>query len=193
MPGLTDIQVAQKACGLVGIDPITSFSDASAEAVALDVTYEPLIEGELGIYPWRFASSQVALDRLSDEPLARWGAAYQIPTDCIAVQAVLVADDTIEFDRYANYIYCDATENDTVVLDYTFRQVEAQWPGFFTLGIIYKLASVLAASVQERATLAETLEAKGSDWLTKAGHRDSVGRTARKIKLNRLKAGRRGR
>ena len=192
MASLTKIIVAQKSCGLVGIDPITSFEDGTAEATALEATYEFIVEDILS-HPFRFATKQLGLDREADAPIARWNAAYEIPTDCIAVQAVTVADDTIRFDRYANYIYCDAGEDDSVVLDYTFRENEARWPGFFTYGVQLRLASVLAMSVQERGNVADLMERRAEAHLMKAANRDSSGRTTRKLKLTRITKGRLGR
>ncbi|MBN86310.1 MAG: hypothetical protein CL885_02170 [Dehalococcoidia bacterium] len=192
MAGLTEVSVAQKACGLVGIDPITSFDDQTAEAQAMNVIYDVLIESILGMYPWRFASKQVALSLDAETPAGRWDYAWQLPTDVLNIQAVTVNDSIIDFDRYNQYIFCGYDSNNTVVLDYTFREDEERWPGYFTYPVVLKLASILASSVQERANLAEMFDQKGDVELMKAGTRDSQGRTSRQINLNRIKSGRRG-
>ena len=186
MGATTKIAVAQKACALIGMQPITAFTDDSSEAIVLNAIYDEIVESELAGYPWRFAMAQRTLNRLVSVPASRWDAAYQIPSDILMVRAVTVSDNTIEFDRYDDNIYCDAGVNDTVVLDGTYRVLETDWPAFFRLGIEYRLAAALASGVSMQADMAQLFDEKAELQIRKAKHIDAASQTTRKVNLNRL-------
>ena len=186
MGATSDIAVAQKACALIGMQPITSFSDDSSEAIVLNAIYDEIVESELAGYPWRFAMAQRTLNRLSSTPASRWDAAYQIPADILMVRAVTVNDMPIEFDRYDDNIYCNAGVNETVVMDGTYRVKEIDWPAFFRLGIEYRLAAALASGVSMQADLSQLLDEKAEMQIRKARNIDASSQTTRKVNLNRL-------
>ena len=186
MGATTKIAVAQKACALIGMQPITAFTDDSSEAIVLNAIYDEIVESELAGYPWRFAMAQRTLNRLVSVPASRWDAAYQIPSDILMVRAVTVSDNTIEFDRYDDNIYCDAGVNDTVVLDGTYRVLETDWPAFFRLGIEYRLAAALASGVSMQADMAQLFDEKAELQIRKAKQIDASSQTTRKVNLNRL-------
>jgi hypothetical protein len=186
MGATTKIAVAQKACALMGIQPITAFTDDTSEATVLNAIYDEIVESELSGYPWRFAMAQRTLNRLASAPVSRWDAAYQIPSDILMVRAVTVNDDPIQFDRYDDNIYCNAGAAETVVLDGTYRVLEIDWPAFFRLGIEYRLASTLASGVSMQADMAQLLEQKADMQLRKARNIDASSQTTRKVNQNRL-------
>ena len=186
MGASTAIAVAQKACALIGMQPITSFSDDSSEGIVLNAIYDEIVESELASFPWRFAMAQRTLNRLVATPSARWTAAYQLPNDILMVRAVTVNDYNIEYDRYDDNIYCDAGDNDVVVLDGIYRADEIDWPAYFRLGIEYRLASALASGVSMQADIAQLMEEKAELQIRKARHTDSASQTTRKVNLNRL-------
>lgn len=186
MGATTDIAVAQKACALIGMQPITAFSDDSSEAIVLDAIYDEIVESELAGYPWRFAMAQRTLNRLAATPASRWDAAYQIPSDILMVRAVTVNNHTIEYDRYDDNIYCNAGSSDVVVMDGTYRVKEIDWPAFFRLGIEYRLASALASGVSLQSDLAQLLDEKAELQIRKARNIDASSQTTRKVKQDRL-------
>lgn len=186
MGATTDIQVAQKACALIGMQPITAFSDPSSEAIVLNAIYEEVVEAELAGYPWRFAMAQRTLNRLSSTPAARWDAAYQIPSDILMVRAVTVNDVPIQYDRYDDNIYCNAGVNETVVLDGTYDVKVIDWPAFFRLGIEYRLAAALASGVSMQADLSQLLDEKAELQIRKARNIDAASQTTRKVNQTRL-------
>lgn len=186
MGASTSIAVAQKACALIGMQPITSFNDDSSEGIVLNAIYDEVVESELSSFPWRFAMAQRTLNRLAAVPNARWDAAYQIPNDILMIRAVTVNDYPIEYDRYDDNIYCNAGVNETVVLDGIYRADEIDWPAYFRLGIEYRLASALASGVSMQADIAQLMDEKAELQLRKARHTDSSSQTTRKVNLNRL-------
>lgn len=177
----TDIDVAQKACVLVGIDPITSFSDQSTEAIVLNTVYEDLVEAEISDFPWRFSMQEQAIDRLATEPESTWESAYQIPIDILVVHTVKVNDSPIRYDRFGDNIYCNANEDDVVILQGQVRTDESLWPPYFRMGMIYRVASMLAAGVREDAGLANAMSQQAEVWIRKAKTNSSQAQTTRRF------------
>lgn len=175
----TDIEISQKACVLVGIEPITSFTDQSTEAIVLSTIYEDLVEAELADYPWRFAMQEQQIDRLQEEPETTWAAAYQIPSDILIVQTVKVNGSSIRYDRFGDNIFCDAGVDEEVFIQGIVRVDEELWPPYFRMGMIYRLASVLASGVREDGGLAQAMNQQAEVWIRKAKTNSSQAQSTR--------------
>ena len=50
----TDIEVAQKAMVLIGLEPLTSFTDATDEALVANTIYEDVVTDCLAQHNWNF-------------------------------------------------------------------------------------------------------------------------------------------
>jgi len=85
---LTSIDVCARALILIGASPITSFDDGTTEAIVADNLYQDTVRDLLSRHRWRFASSQIQMNRLVDAPEHKWDAAYQIPAECILPRRV---------------------------------------------------------------------------------------------------------
>ena len=131
----TDIEVAQKAMVLIGLEPLTSFTDATDEALVANTIYEDVVADCLSQHNWNFATGQKTLSRLTDVPVDRWDAAYALPTNPDTLQVITVTIDDVpqRYDIYERYVYINAQAEDTVVLNYVFRPETQYWP----LGNIY--------------------------------------------------------
>ena len=180
---LTDIDVASKALVLIGANPISDFEEGSTESIIADNVYEMIVESALTRVRWRFASGQVKLSRLTNTPVSRWDAAYQKPTspDMLALHAVQVLDINIKFDIYEDKIYCNATEDDIVVLDYTYRSATADWPPYFTLALVYDLAGVFAGSIAQKGELADHYENRAEFYYKKGSNIEAQQRTTKAV------------
>ena len=180
---LTNVEMASKALVLIGADAITDFDATSTEAIVANTTYETVVEAALTRTRWRFASGQQTLSRLVDTPAARWDAAYQKPASphLLALHAVTVLNNPIEFDIYEDMIYCNAADPDTVVADYTYRAATADWPPYFVMALMHDLASIFAGSVAQKGDLAEYYGKKAEILYTKAQNLESQQRTTKRV------------
>jgi hypothetical protein len=182
---ITDIDICARALILIGANPITSFEDGTTEATVAANLYEDTVRDMLTRYRWRFASGQTQLSRLTDAPTSRWDAAYQAPADMLMLHVVTVNDNPIAYDRYQDLIYCNATTEDVVVADYTFRANEELWsPGFIT-AIEYQLASIFAYSVAAQTDLSDLMEKRALRQMTLARNIDSQSQTTRRLNVQR--------
>lgn len=183
----TDIEVAQRAMVLVGMEPLSSFTEATDEALVMNTSYEDIVEDCLAQNNWNFATGQIQLSRLADAPVDRWDAAYAMPTEpaVIQVQTVTIEDAVQQYDIYERYIYLNANENDRVVLNYIFRVDTQYWPPAFTLWVIYRLASILALSVTRKADIARSYSQLADVQFRRAKARDAQQVTTQQVALSR--------
>ena len=190
----TDIEVAQKAMVLIGLEPLTSFTDSTDEALVANTIYEDVVEDCLAQHNWNFATGQKQMSRLTDVPVDRWDAAYALPTNPAVIQVLTVTiDDTPQtYDIYERNVYINASENDTVVLNYVFRVETQYWPPAFTMWVIFRLASILALSVTRKGDVASSYTQLAENQFRKAKARDSQQVTTQGLRLSRFHRARAG-
>ena len=191
MATTSKIDIAQQAMVLVGLQPLTSFDDKTDEALSANLLYEPVVEDCLSSHPWNFSTGQKILNRLTDTPIDIWDAAYQLPTDVkpLIIQTITNDDVTIRYDRYEDKIYTldtDVVAEDILVATYQFRVAEADWPPYFKMYVVYRLASTFALSIIRKGDIAQSLNQLGEQQFGRAKTRDSQAVTTNHIKLNRF-------
>ena len=187
----TPIKICSRASLLIGGDAIQSFEDGTAEATVANAMYEDMAQAALTNSRWRFATDQAVLNRLANAPTGRYDAAYQLPTECIMLNAVTVNDYPIKYDTYGSKVFCDASINDSLVADYNFRADESTWPPYFVVAVEYVMAGVLATSVARDQQLATMMEGKANLLMAQARRLDSQTQTSRKLNTSRFIAQRR--
>ena len=190
----TDLEIAQRACVMVGISPIPAFvpTPPTAEAQFVNEIFESTVQAELEQYPWRFAMKQTTLSLDAAAPTSRWASKYELPTDCLMPRTVLVASYPIEYDRYENFIFADTSSTDTLVLEYTFRPIVARWSSGFQMGLIERLAGHIAIGVQERDRKSQELNSQADVTLLKARTADAQGQTSRGFVMDQFTGNRVG-
>lgn len=187
----TPIKICSRASLLIGGDPIQSFQDGTAEATVANAMYEDMAQAALTNSRWRFATDQAVLNRLSNAPTGRFDAAYQLPSDCIMLNAVTVNDHPIKYDTYGDKVFCNTVPTDELVADFNFRADESNWPPYFVVAVEYVMAGVLATSVARDQTLATMMEGKANLLMAQARRLDSQSQTTRKLNTSRFIAQRR--
>lgn len=190
-PANTDIDVCSRALILIGAEPITSFTDGTSEALVAANMYEDIARSALVNTRWRFATNQAVLNRLSAAPTGRYDAAYQLPTGWLMTHVATVNDYPIEYQTYGNKLYCNEGPSAEVILDYTYRADEIDWPSYFTIAVEYELASVFAASIARDQQLSQLMQVQGQRAMIKARNLDSQQQTTRKLNTNLFIANRR--
>jgi len=183
----TDIEVAQKAMVLIGLEPLASFTDQTDEALVANTIFEDVVEDCLAQHNWNFATGQKTLSRLTAVPVDRWEAAYALPTSpaVVQVQTVTVDDQPQQYDIYERYVYINAEVNDDVVLNYIYRPETQYWPPGFTMWVIFRLASVLALSVTRKADVAKSYTDLAEIQFRRAKARDSQQVTTQGLRPSR--------
>ena len=191
MPANTAIKVCSRASILIGGSPISSFSEGTTEADICDAMYEDIARSALVNTRWRFATNQQVLNRLSSVPTGRYDAAYQLPSGWLMTHAVTVNDTPIEYQTYGNKVYCNEPANSELILDYTYRADEIDWPSYFTIAVQYEMASVFASSLARDNGLSSTMQQQAQLSMMKARSLDAQQQTTRKLNTSRFIAQRR--
>lgn len=189
------ISLSNKACLGAGVNPIESFEDGTAESIFLKEWYELTVEAELSLYKWRFATKTVNLRNslLNQVPDTRYNTAYQIPNDVLSVDTVLVNDVPINYDRHQKEIHTHDSSDDDVIIKYRFRADESLWNPYFTLLVVYRLATMLSFSIARKEDIATVMKGLADEHWRKAKTEDAQGQTNRGVNLSRLKRARGGR
>ncbi len=193
MPDVADsaLDICSRASLLTGGAIIASFSDGTAEADVANAVYEDIVVTALSDNRWRFATKQAELSVNVTAPVSRWDAAYDFPADLLMLNAVTINDNPIKYDVYGSQVYCNAVSADTVVADYVYRALEADWPSYFVMAVQFKVASILAVSTARDGQLASILEGQAERQMIKARRLDSQQQTTRKLNTSRFIAQRR--
>ena len=185
------IDICSRALILIGADPITSFDEGTTEALVSVNMYEDIARTALVNTRWRFSTNQAVLNRLSDAPTGRYDSAHQLPSGTLMVHAVTIDDAPIEYQIYGDKIYTDTSANQQLVLDYTYRADEVDWPSYFTIAVEYSLAMVFATSVARDSGLASLMQGQSQIAMAKARSLDSQQQTTRKLDTSRFITNRR--
>lgn len=182
------IENSNKACLAAGVNPITSFSQGSAESIFCNEWYELITESELSLYKWRFATKTYDLtpNLLSTEPDTVWNTAYQAPTDVLSVDTVIVGEAPIQYDRFQDQIHTNDTANDTVILKYRYRADEQYWNPYFRQLVIYRLATMLSFSIARKEDVAASMKALADEHWRRAKTEDAQAQTNQKVALRKI-------
>ncbi len=187
----TPIDICSRALILIGAEPITSFEDGTTEALVSVNMYEDVIRTSLVNTRWRFATNQAVLNLITSEPTGRYDRAYQLPSGYLMVHTATVEDNIIDYQIYGDKLFADTSASDTVILDFTFRANELDFPSYFTIAVEYALAMVFATSVARDASLAALMEKQATSAMAKARSLDSQQQTTRKLVTSRFITNRR--
>ena len=179
--------ICSKAMVLVGANTITSFTENTTESKVAGQLYETTLETMLTRCRWRFASTQAQLSRNASEPAARFSAKYAVPTGALIIHTVTVSDSVIEFDRYEDFLYCDASTSDVVVADYTYQPSEANFPAYFKQALVFELASLFAGAIARNDSLSNLYQTRAMQQIAIAKSSDSQAQTSRRLDVDRFR------
>jgi len=186
IPAESSVKVANNALYLIGAEPLTAFTDDSAQANVAEAIYEDTIRAALETHRWRFAAMQEDLVRLTSAPAHRFDAAYAYPDDFVHMIGVFINDNPIEYDRYDSMIYCNAASTDTVTADFIYRADEADWPSSFRIGVQFRLAETFAMTLARDGAMSKLMETRGDVAMARARRIDSQQQTTKKLNTSRF-------
>jgi len=182
--------ICSTALTMIGCSPIASFEDGSAEADVARTHYESVLRGALTVpgaqpYRWRFASDLRSLGApLSGVPTAKWGFAWQLPADMLALTGVYVNDRAIPYARFADKLLCDEAEG--VVAEITYRPDEAAFPPYFVTAFTHELASRFAPALAQDTADGKRLFEMAVGFYTGARTLDSQQQPPKRVAPGRL-------
>lgn len=153
---LNDVALCSRALIRIGAAPITSFADGTAESEIAGALFAPTRDALLSAYAWSFASEQSVLNLLSESPIADYQNAFQLPNNFLrAISAGQGGRGRGLHYRIAKgALHTDASD---VVLSYIFRPEEEEFPPYFDMVVIARLAAEFCIPVTENTSRADAL------------------------------------
>ena len=153
---LSAIGLCSRALLKIGATPITGFTEGTAEAEMAQALFGPVRDGLLSANAWSFATAQATLARLEEVPLADHGSAFRLPADFLRALSAGTAGRGrgLDYRITRQALHADAR---TVVLTYVFRPPEEEFPPFFDLALIARLAAEFCLPMTENTSRAEAL------------------------------------
>lgn len=152
----SNIIIASRALARLGEPPISSFDDDSDTAEKVAQLYEATILGLLSRHHWHFAKTKKQLSEDGAAPLINeWQRGFLMPTldtervsgpTQVFASAQRGASVTFDYEIQERWIM---TNHTVIVMEYTARAPESQWPGYFRNLAVEALAAVLALPVTE--------------------------------------------
>lgn len=152
------VSICNLALANVGQRPIDKIDEPSTEARLCQRFYEISRDTLLSVYPWRFATTTLALAQIDNDRPGAWGAAYKRQRDCLRVlwigpqydaastsrRATTLLQDRVSWpsEQAGETIYCDANPAICIYV----RKVEDpnEFPPLFVTALAWELASAIA-------------------------------------------------
>lgn len=180
--------IANLALGFVGASAIQSFSDGSAEASAVQASYELAVRECLEDHPWNFAEACIKL--VADTAAVRpdFAYSYNIPVDFVSARHLLTDDGRGTSAHYTLAKGKICTDLEKPWLVYTYRAPEQFFSSKFTWALAYLLAHHLALLLSEDSNKAKLLRELYERQITIARSRDSQQDTPDAISFDLLLA-----
>ncbi len=174
---LSDVDASSKALLKLGMEPIQSFGEGTAEAEVAAGLYLCVRDTLLSAYPWSFATAQVSLPKLAAVPAADFAFAYQLPSDFLRAISLGGSQNVGRGAQYRireKQIHTDATP---AMLSYIFRADESATPPFFDAVLIDFLAANFCPPLTESNSRTQVLVQYAERSLSRARMIDSQQQT----------------
>lgn len=150
----SSLEIANEALVRIGVPPVPSFDDATAQGLVLSALYAQTRRRCLADHPWAFALRESQLPKLvlsdPDLRLSEWDFVYQLPTDSLRVLGLksfrtfaISGDQLYTHDAAARLVYVSDVD-------------EPGWPAYFVHLVVLELAAALAISLTDSSSRADT-------------------------------------
>ncbi len=177
---LTALALCSRALLRIGVPPLVSFEDGTAEAEVAAGLYPGVRDALLSAHPWSFATGQGSLPRLAAMPQADFRHAFQLPANLLRTLSAggPGRGRGIAYRIQESRLHADA---DAVTLTYIFRPEEAVFPAFFASALVARLAAEFCLPLTESASRSEMLHRLAEQEIRQARLADSQQGTPRAI------------
>ncbi len=156
----------------IGANSIASFDEGTAEAEVAANLYPIVRDALISAHPWNFALAQKTLAKLAIEPVADFANAFQLPADCLHV----LSAGSEGRGRGLEYRISERrlhTNGEFVVLTYLYRPKEKDFPPFFDMALIARLAAEFCIPLTDSTSRWEGLRKIAEEEFRRAKRIDS--------------------
>ncbi len=157
MPSAVD--VASKALGLIGSNPITSLSppDDNKRARAVAAQFDDSRDATLQAHPWNFATQRASIPVDATAPVWGFTFRYLLPNDCIRLLEANGEDrDTYKWRVESGYAVTDLTT--PLEIRYVAQITDSEaWSPLFVEAMAAHLASLVAEDLTGMTDIGQTM------------------------------------
>ena len=169
---LSMIELCSLALLKIGANSITSFEEGTAEAEVAANLYPSVRDTLISAHPWNFALAQQTLPKLAVEPVADFANAFQLPPDCLRVLSAGPEGRGRGLDYRVSERHLH-TNAGIVVLTYLYRPKEKEFPPFFNMALIARLAAEFCIPLTDSTSRWEGLRKHSEEEFRRAKRIDS--------------------
>jgi hypothetical protein len=164
---VTSIDLCSRALVKIGASSISSFDEGTAEAHVAASIYPAIRDGLLSAHPWNFAIAQRRLAKLAASPVADYESGFALPEDSLRIISAGAGarGRGLAYRIQQRTLYTNAED---VVLTYVFRAAEADFPPFFNLALIARLAAEFCIPLTDSTSRWASLYKIAEDELRRA-------------------------
>lgn len=167
----TDINICTRALVKIGAHPIASFNDETAQAEIAGLLYPGVRDALLSAYPWSFATAQITPAQLAVPPIADYPLAYAVPNDFLRVVSLSGGGAyRVEYKIQGQQIHTAAED---VVLTYIYAPPEEDFPPYFNMALVARLAAEFCLPITENSARAEILARQADQEFARARQIDA--------------------
>jgi hypothetical protein len=172
MMASSKIDLCSLALLKIGANSIASFEEGTAEAEVAANLYPSVRDALISAHPWNFALAQQTLAKLAIAPVADFTHAFQLPPDCLRVLSAGAEGRGrgLDYRITERHLHTNA---EIVVLTYLYRPKETDFPPFFDMALIARLAAEFCIPLTDSTSRWEGLRKHSEEEFRRAKRIDS--------------------
>lgn len=148
----SDLSIINEGLVRLGVAPLASLADQSAQAISVASTYENIRDEVMADFPWAFALKQVFLAALvlpdTQKRLKGYEYTFQLPADRLRV---LGLESRARYGISGDHLYTD--DKDALLL-YIYKAPVGMWAPYFVELIAMEVAAALAMTLTDSSSRA---------------------------------------
>lgn len=174
---ISSIDLCSRALLKIGASSIASFDEGTAESEVAASLYPVVRDAMLSLHPWNFAITREILAKLFETPTSDFSHAFQLPPQCLRVISAGTGNRSrgIDYKIVGRRLYSNA---DHVILTFVARPNESDFPPFFDMTLIARLAAEFCIPLTDSTSRWEALHELAEKELRRAKLIDSQEDTA---------------
>lgn len=184
MPTANELTIVNEALVRLGVPPIGSLEDRSAQAIGISAIYENVRDELIADHPWLFAVKEAALSELSlnaaDLRYDGWRHVYQLPNDRLRI---LGLESCAPYVISGDQLYTDEASARVV---YVYQAPESLWPPYFVELVAKEMAAALALTLTDSTGRLEIMTGMARQARSRARSLDAQQQPAKIINLMRV-------
>jgi len=147
------VDICNIALSRIGVAPISSTSEQSAQANHCRVFFDLARDSALRAHEWNFATAQIQLTEVATNPFYGWGYCYEYPPNCVKVRKVGTAEIFIGADPANFAVLLDdklgknriVSDQEDAYCEYTVQVINSDlFDALFVDALAWRLAAELA-------------------------------------------------